>query len=566
MDFESKGERVQVKNLVGHAVALSTAAALVTAAPAAAENAEQNDSGNRQPSATSSQQPAPSSESSESTTEQDAAEDTAEETSAEESTAESSETDSAQQETTEQGATERSSSEQKSVERSSEPAGEESTTSRSTASTGDPLRGPVYGETPKTPGSAEADEQGSLETYEAAPGDGEGAIQDRYEGLDQQTKERVGQQEGDEVVVSDSLRYQDYSNARFYWSQQYGVKIVFGAVLDKYIQLGGHESLGVPSTDELTTDDGATYNEFVYSDANGDTTSAIYDHSAAGTHAILGPMLEKWRSVGGADELGYPISDTYLTYDQRATFNNFQNDATIFWTEDADAHVLRDEVRDKWGLTGGPNGPLGYPTTDQGVTPDGRGKYNHFENNASIYWTAETNAHVVRGAIRDKWSATGWERGPMGYPTSDEITAGDEVGKYNTFTGTDGLPAGIVWSPDTGAHTVQGRIAQRYMNLGGPSGVLGYPTTDESNTPDGRGKYNHFNGAGGASIYWTPGTGAREIYGGIRDHWASMGWEKSYLGYPTTGEFEIEGGRRNHFEGGHISFYLDSGQIVDRRW
>ncbi|WP_026151965.1 LGFP repeat-containing protein [Actinopolyspora halophila] len=558
---------MQVKNLVGHAVALSTAAALVTAAPAAAGNAEQNDSGNQQPSSTSSQQPAPSSDSSESTTEKapETTENTTEQDAAEEtSTEESTETGAAQEDTTEE-----SSSEQDSAERSPEPTGEESTgstTSRSTASTGDPLRGPVYGEIPKTPGSADAEQQRSLESYEAAPADGEGAIQDRYEGLDQQTKERVGQQEGDEVVVSDSLRYQDYSNARFYWSQQYGVKIVFGAVLDKYIQLGGHESLGVPSTDELTTGDETAYNEFVYSDANGDTTSAIYDHSAAGTHAILGPMLEKWRSVGGADELGYPISDTYLTYDQRATFNNFQNDATIFWTGNAGAHVLRDEVRDKWGLTGGPNGPLGYPTTDQGITPDGKGKYNHFENNASIYWTAETNAHVVRGAIRDKWSATGWERGPMGYPTSDEITAGDKVGKYNTFTGTDGLPAGIVWSPETKAHTVQGWIAQRYTNLGGPNGVLGYPTTDERSTPDGRGYYNHFNGAGGASIYWTRGTGAREIYGGIRDHWASMGWEKSYLGYPTTGEFDIEGGRRNHFEGGHISFYLDSGQIVDRRW
>ncbi|NYH80394.1 uncharacterized protein with LGFP repeats [Actinopolyspora biskrensis] len=563
MDFRPKGERVQVKNLVGHAVALSTAAALVTAAPAAAENAEQNDSGNRQPSSTSSQQPAPSSESSEDTSEKtpETTEGTAEGTSTEDST----ETSSVQESTTEENSVEES--QDSTVEESATEESTGSTTSRSTASTGDPLRGPVYGEIPNTPGSADADEQRSTERGQASTAEaGAGEIQERYEGLDQQAKERVGQQEGDEVVVSDSLRYQDYSNARFYWSQQYGVKIVFGAVLDKYIQLGGHESLGVPSTDELTTGDGTAYNEFVYHDANAETTSAIYDHSEAGTHVIVGPMLEKWHSVGGPDALGYPISDTYLTYDQRATFNNFQNDATIFWTANTGAHVLRDEVRDKWGQTGGPNGPLGYPTIDQGTTPDGKGKYNHFENNASIYWTAETNAHVVRGLIRDKWSATGWERGPMGYPTTDEFVAGDKVGRYNMFTGADGSGAGIVWSPETGAHTVQGLIAQRYSNLGGPNGVLGYPTTDERSTPDGRGRYNHFNGAGGASIYWTPGTGAREIYGGIRDHWASLGWEKSYLGYPTTGEFDIEGGRRNHFEGGHITFYNDTGQIVDRRW
>lgn len=509
MDFRPKGERVQVKNLVGHAVALSTAAALVTAAPAAAGNAEQNDSGHQQPSSTSSQQPAPSSDSSDSTSEKapESTESTVEQDTTEETSTEGpTETSSVQESTTEQDPVEQDTTEQ-SRESTAEKSTEESTTSRSTASTDGPRWGSVFGKTPKN-----ADEQQSLESYEAAPADaGEGAIQERYEGLDQQTKERVGQQEGDEVVVSDSLRYQDYSNARFYWSQQYGVKIVFGAVLDKYIERGGHENLGVPSTDELTTDDGATYNEFVHSYANGDMTSAVYDHSAAGTHTLLGPMLEKWRSAGGADRLGYPTNDTTLTSDRR-------------------------------------------------------GAFNHFENNASIFWTEATKAHVVRGLIREKWAATGWERGPMGYPASDELTANDGVGKYNHFSGVDGLPAGIVWHPDTKAHTVQGWIAQRYANFDGPNGSLGYPTTDERSTPDGRGRFNHFNGAGGASIYWTRGTKAQEIYGGIRDYWASMGWEKSYLGYPTTGEFNIEGGRRNRFEGGHISYYYDSGQIVDRRW
>jgi uncharacterized protein with LGFP repeats len=46
------------------------------------------------------------------------------------------------------------------------------------------------------------------------------------------------------------------------------------------------------------------------------------------------------------------------------------------------------------------------------------------------------------------------------------------------------------------------------------------PLTDESPTPDGIGRFNHFQGG---SIYWTPGIGAHEVHGAIRDKWASMG-------------------------------------------
>ena len=41
--------------------------------------------------------------------------------------------------------------------------------------------------------------------------------------------------------------------------------------------------------------------------------------------------------------------------------------------------------------------------------------------------------------------------------------------------------------------------------------MLGYPTTDESGTPDHIGRYNHFAGSGGGSIYWTRTTGAHAV-------------------------------------------------------
>src|SRR5215217_2041652 len=93
---------------------------------------------------------------------------------------------------------------------------------------------------------------------------------------------------------------------------------------------------------------------------------------------------------------------------------------------------------------------------------------------------------------------------------------------------------------------VIGDIRVKWLALGGPSSFLGQPLTDELGTPDGLGRFNHFQGG---SIYWTPETGAHEVHGAIRDKWASMGFERSLLRYPTSDEQDAPGGRISHFEG-----------------
>lgn len=109
------------------------------------------------------------------------------------------------------------------------------------------------------------------------------------------------------------------------------------------------------------------------------------------------------------------------------------------------------------------------------------------------------------------------------------------------------------------AFKVYGAIGAKWASLGGAGGFLGDPLTDETGTPDGVGRFNHFVGG---SIYWTPNTGAFEVHGGIRDKWASMGWERSYLGYPTSDEVDFpEGGRANEFQHGGIYWWPDTGAI-----
>lgn len=107
---------------------------------------------------------------------------------------------------------------------------------------------------------------------------------------------------------------------------------------------------------------------------------------------------------------------------------------------------------------------------------------------------------------------------------------------------------------------VYGAIGAKYAALGGEGGFLGKPLTDELGTPDGIGRYNHFEGG---SIYWTPQTGAFEVHGAIRDKWASLGWERSSLGYPISDEQNRPGGgRMSRFQKGVIYWTQQKGAWV----
>jgi uncharacterized protein with LGFP repeats len=164
-------------------------------------------------------------------------------------------------------------------------------------------------------------------------------------------------------------------------------------------------------------------------------------------------------------------------------------------------------------------------------------------------------------AIDDKYAALGGPGGFLGWPKdegagSEEMDTADGRGRCRDFEG-----GSIYWSPQTGAHEVHGDIRLKWGQLRGTSGFLGFPATDETGTPDGRGRFNHFEGG---SIYWTPQTGAHEVHGAIRDRWASMGWERSPMGYPVSDERTPPNGhgRYSEFEGGHILWTPEGGTEV----
>lgn len=177
--------------------------------------------------------------------------------------------------------------------------------------------------------------------------------------------------------------------------------------------------------------------------------------------------------------------------------------------------------------------------------------FNHFAG-GSIYWSAGTGAHQVFGATRDRWAAQGWERGPLGFPATDErASAGGAVQVFENGS--------VPWSPTTGAHVVWGAVQERWRALGAERGWLGFPVTSELATPRQPGAYNHFTGG---SVYWSPSTGAHAVGGAIRHRWAELGWESGALGFPTSDEYAVPGGRRSDFAGGSISWEAATGRTT----
>ncbi|MEN3357630.1 MAG: hypothetical protein V7637_1612, partial [Mycobacteriales bacterium] len=204
----------------------------------------------------------------------------------------------------------------------------------------------------------------------------------------------------------------------------------------------------------------------------------------------------------------------------------------------------------KYAELGGPTGVLGVatePTVDiTGGLAGGRFRpYVH----GAIIWSAAAGAHEVGGGILAKY----WPvRDTFGFPTSDELAV--TGGRASTFQ-----RGNAYWSAATGVGFVRGGDLVMYLALGGPTGY-GLPLGNETTNPDKRGTRQHF--SGNRSIYYLPGIGSREVHGGIRTKWASLGWERSHLGYPTTNEVSIPTGRRSSFQNGYIDFNSVTHAIV----
>lgn len=111
----------------------------------------------------------------------------------------------------------------------------------------------------------------------------------------------------------------------------------------------------------------------------------------------------------------------------------------------------------------------------------------------------------------------------------------------------------MYWSGGSGVHFVRGLIGQKFGSMGWESSAFGYPISDEFCGLLRGGCGQHFQRENG-SIYWSPQTGAHRVQGLIKNRWAELDWENGPLGYPTSDEFVESGTVFQNFEGGWLAW------------
>jgi hypothetical protein len=192
---------------------------------------------------------------------------------------------------------------------------------------------------------------------------------------------------------------------------------------------------------------------------------------------------------------------------------------------------------------------IGTPTGPEQKCSDGKGRFRDYQGGASIYYLPATGAHLIYGLIRAKWIALGREKGPNGYPISDEANAGSGKGRFNNFqNGT------IIWKHDTPeAYSVYGAIYGKWGTVQYDMGPLGFPLTDERPTAGNTGRYNDFEHG---AIYYNAAAGTHIIRSPILEAWSVAGREQGLLQFPIADTPAAMDGQKAYtqtFQGGRIS-------------
>jgi len=195
--------------------------------------------------------------------------------------------------------------------------------------------------------------------------------------------------------------------------------------------------------------------------------------------------------------------------------------------KNAGAFEINGDYREAYQRFGGALGMLGAPIGDPTNTTFGVGKVQRFEHGA-IYWSTATRAHVLGEALDAKLVALATQKDAygtsvqriVGFPVTDQATMGDRV-VWARFQG------GEIYAPNaSGTYVVYGAILAKYRLLGGASGTLGTPMSDELASLDG-GRVSRFQGG---DICWTASAGVQVIRGAIDNRLARRRRRKKLAG------------------------------------
>ncbi|CDO10861.1 hypothetical protein C1S82_11225 [Mycolicibacterium cosmeticum] len=288
---------------------------------------------------------------------------------------------------------------------------------------------------------------------------------------------------------------QNFAGGKIFFTPETGAHIMTGAILDKYQSLGGpaDSDLGFPTIDEGPGRAPDSRNS-TFSAAD---NPVIFWTPDNGARVVRGPINAAWDKLGGsAAVLGVPSGDETSRGDVisqqftggEVSWNRKTKQFTTTPPELADQlaglEVPSDatsEIAAARRAAGGALGPLGAPDGGQyAIGSDGVGQ--NFAG-GKIFYSPATGANVVTGQVLAKYESVGGPTGDLGFPTASEADGGlAPASRFVPFAAAD-QPV-IFWTPDFGAVIVRGAMNAAWQKLGGATGELGAPKSDQTENGD----------------------------------------------------------------------------------
>jgi uncharacterized protein with LGFP repeats len=198
----------------------------------------------------------------------------------------------------------------------------------------------------------------------------------------------------------------------------------------------------------------------------------VFTAPATGTHAVAGAVNAAWEQQGlERGPLGLPVSPLYCGLKETGCVQAFQG-GRVYTTPGSGTHALTGVVNTAWAQQGYENGPLGYPTGDLVCGLPGGACRQTFQGGV-LYSHPTAGTQQLSGAIAAAWQAAGAEGGALGHPISPQFCGLTESGCVQAFQG------GRIYStPGSGTHPLSGAIQDVWAAQGYERGALGYATSD----------------------------------------------------------------------------------------
>ncbi|MEG3844343.1 glycoside hydrolase family protein [Microcoleus sp. herbarium14] len=290
-----------------------------------------------------------------------------------------------------------------------------------------------------------------------------------------------------------------YDRGSVYWTAKSGAIALVGSFADAYHSNENNGSkgwLGFPTAKQWNWEGGQRIDfegGYIYRTAKEGIRAFKYDESP--WQKSIDAEYARYQDSLGSPKGGYWDAADSPT-GTKGHGQNYNN-GHVFWTAKYGAIAVPGQFANTYNQTGGSNSWLGFPTKGKETDSSG-GQRIDFEG-GYIYWTEKEGAkayHPWETPQQNLNNTVGYDgtkthqtyvntfnnkgsSSALGSPTGNVHPAGTENGYIQEFSGgSEGSGAIMKSGANDNSYWVGGDFWAKYLETGGVTGVLGYPTSD----------------------------------------------------------------------------------------